>query len=202
LSAARSAADVNALAVFDHPAQAKLAAIWLPMVDAFDAGLWLYWITPDEIICVEQPCLHIVDNRLHREDGPAVEWPAGEAYWFWRGTEVPAEWITQRDRLDAKTALTWANIEQRRAACEMLGWHRILSELKVKSIDKHADPQIGELVEVTLPDAGRERFLRVLCGTGREFALPVPPTVKTAIEAQAWSWGLDASEFQKPEVRT
>jgi len=142
------------------------------------------------------------DNRLHREDGPAVEWPAGEQYYFWRGTQVPDAWISDRASLDAKTALTWSNIEQRRAACEIVGWHRVLSDLKAKTIDKHHNPQIGELVEVNLPDAGKERFLRVQCGTMREFALPVPPTVKTAIEAQAWTWGIDAKEFKIPEVRT
>ena len=201
-SAARSAAEVNALGVFNHPAHAKLAAIWLPMIDAFNAGLWLYWITPTEVLCVEQPSLYISDGRLHREDGPAVEWPAGESYCFWRGTQIPNEWITNRASLDAKTALTWPNIEQRRAACEMIGWNRVLFELKAKIISKHPNPQIGELVEVNLPDAGKERFLRVQCGTMREFALPVPPTVKTAIEAQAWTWGIDAKDFKTPEVRT
>ena len=48
----------------------------------------------------------------------------------------------------------WPNIEQRRAACEIVGWNRILAELDAKSLDKHPDPQIGELVEVSLPDAG------------------------------------------------
>ena len=201
-SAAWSAAEVNALGVFNHPAHAKLAAIWLPMIDAFNAGLWLYWITPTEVLCVEQPSLYISDNSLHREDGPAVEWPAGESYCFWRGTQVPNEWITDRASLDAKTALTWPHIEQRRAACEMIGWHRVLAALRSKTIDKHSNPQIGELVEVLLPDAGKARFLRVRCGTMREFALPVPPTVKTAIEAQAWTWGIDAKEFKTPEVRT
>ena len=69
-------------------------------------------------------------------------------------------------------------------------------------IDEDDDPQVGTLVEVSLPDAGKELFLRVVCGTGRRFALPVPQTVKSAVEAQAWTWGLDTSEFQKPEIRT
>ncbi len=107
-----------------------------------------------------------------------------------------------RQSLTPKMALRWDNIEQRRAACEILGWHRILSELRAKTIDKHPNPQVGELVEVKLPDAGSERFLRVMCGTGREFALPVPPTIKTAMAAQAWTWGLDTNEFEIPEIRT
>ncbi len=99
--------------------------------------------------------------------------------------------------------MTWQNIEQRRAACEILGWNAILSALDAKTIDRDGDPQIGELVEVSIPDIGRERFLRVRCGTGREFALPVPPDMKTALQANAWTFGFDDfRQFLKPEIRT
>ena len=201
-SAAESAAETNALSAFSHPTQAAMAAIWRPMADAFYAGLWVYWITPAEIICVEQPSLHISDNRLHREDGPAVEWPAGEAYYFWRGTQVPPEWITDRKSLTPQIALTWEHIEQRRVACEILGWDTILSALDARVINADNDPEVGTLLDVTIPGIGTEKFLRVRCGTGRQFALPVPPHVRTAIEAQAWTWGIDATSFVKPEVRT
>ncbi|WP_230690798.1 hypothetical protein, partial [Streptococcus pneumoniae] len=79
---------------------------------------------------------------------------------------------------------------------------KILDELKAKTINRDADLEIGELVEVTIPDVGRERFLRVKCGTGRTFALPVPPTMQTALEAQAWTWDIPASQFTVPEIRT
>jgi hypothetical protein len=41
-----------------------------------------------------------------------------------------------------------------------------------------------------------------LCGTKREFAIPVPPDMKTAVAAQAWTWGLELEDFTIPEVRT
>ena len=200
--AARDAGEVNALSAFNHPAQAKLAAVWLPMIDAFNSGLWLYWITPVSVICVEQPSIHTSDNRLHRADGPAVWWPAGEEYYFWRGVQIPGDWISKPAALTAKIALTWKNIEQRRAACEIIGWSKILSELDAKTIDEDGDPEIGRLVEVNIPDSGHERFLLVRCGTGRNFALPVPRNMKTAIQAQAWTWGLNTKTFTRPEVRT
>lgn len=93
------------------------------------------------------------------------------------------------------------NMEQRRAACEMIGWDKILHELKAKTIDRDDDPEIGELVEVELPESGKERFLRVRCGTGRRFALCVPREMKTALEANAWTWNLKPNEYN-PEVRT
>jgi hypothetical protein len=114
---------------------------------------------------------------------------------------VPQEWITDRAKLTPKAALTWANIEQRRAACEIVGWEKILHDLNAKTIDKDVDPQIGELVEVNLPDNGPQRFLRVLCATGRKFALPVPTTMKTALEANAATYGIPATLY-KPEIRT
>jgi hypothetical protein len=45
-------------------------------------------------------------------------------------------------------------------------------------------------------------FLRVLCGTGREFAVGVPREVKTALEGQAWIQNRPLQDFVKPEVRS
>jgi len=104
--------------------------------------------------------------------------------------------------LSPETALTWENIEQRRVAAEIIGWDRVLSQLSTKTIDKDGDPQIGELIEVTLPDSGQERFLRVTCGTGRQFALPVPPNMTSALEANAWTYGVEPDLIKAIEKRT
>lgn len=79
----------------------------------------------------------------------------------------------------------------------------MLRDLDARSIDRDADPQIGELVEVKLPDLDRPaKFLRVRCGTGREFAIGIPPHIDTALDAQAWMIGLERKQFTIPEVRT
>jgi hypothetical protein len=141
------------------------------------------------------------DGRLHCEDGPAIAWADGWGVWSWHGTQVPAEWIEHKDRLDPRTALTHANVEMRRAAAEIVGWSRVLACVSARVVDKDADPQIGELLEADLPDSEGARFLRVRCATGREFVLSVPATCKTALEANAWTFGLDADELRL-EVRT
>jgi hypothetical protein len=141
-------------------------------------------------------------NRAHCQNGPSHRWSDGWALYHWHGVAVPEHWIMNPASLSAKEAITWTNIEERRAACEILGWAKILKELKAKVIDSDGDPEIGELLEVTLPDIGTEKFLRVMCGTGREFALPVPPEMTTALEANAWTYGLSLNEFVIPEVRT
>jgi len=168
----------------------------------FECEWW--WPYEGVCFCSERPISTAWDDqrRLHNETGPAVEYEEGFSIHVWHGVRVPAKWITDRASLTAKTALTWENIEQRRAACEILGWERILAELNALTINDSGDPEIGELVEVEIPDIGRERFLRVQCGTGRQFALPVPPRMQTAMQANAWTYGLDEAEFFKPEVRT
>ena len=165
-----------------------------PWIDAARATgcCWLYW---DVAIITDRPTTLLVDarGRLHGESGPAVEYADGLQVWAWHGTRVPAEWIRERETLRAADVLIAANVEQRRAGCEVLGWDRVLSELPHRVIDEDSDPQIGTLLVVDLPQAPGSAFLRVRCATGRTFALPVDPACTTALEANAWTYGIDAA---------
>ena len=114
----------NALAAFAHPAQQQLVDIWLPMLEAFEAGLLCYWVTPEEVVWVSRPSLSIVDGRLHREDGPAVEWVTGERYWFWRGTRVPQWVIEDPSRITPAVIRSEAKEDVRRCMIERLGNER------------------------------------------------------------------------------
>jgi len=141
-------------------------------------------------------------NRPHCEDGPSHRWRDGWSLYHWHGVRVPDEWITNRDTLTASMALGQENTELRRCACEILGWAKVLKELDAVTIDRDEDPMIGELLEVDLPDSEKERFLRVKCGTGREFAIPVPPDQMTALSANAWTFGIEPDILKQLEVRT
>ena len=142
------------------------------------------------------------EDRPHCESGPSHRWRDGWELYYWHGTRIPDEWIKDKSSLTAEIAITHENIELRRAACEILGWANVLKSLSSTTINKDDDPEVGELLYVEIPDIGRERFLLVRCGTGRDFALPVPPEMKTALEANAWTFGFDADTFLTPEVRT
>ncbi|MES2055779.1 MAG: hypothetical protein V4564_07575, partial [Pseudomonadota bacterium] len=164
------------------------------------------WAIPHQHICwvSERHCVVKQDKnrRIHCENGPAISYPDGWSVYAWHGTRIPAEWIENKASLTPQIALAQANVEQRRAACEILGWATILKQLGAKTIDRDEDPEIGELIEVDLPDAGKERFIRVLCGTRREFAIPVPSTTKTALEGNAWTYDIPASLLSTKEFRT
>ena len=158
----------------------------------------------DLVVFQHRPTMILMDDqaRLHCDHGPAILYLDGFAVYAWHGVRIPAEWIEDKSSITPNMALTWENVEQRRAACEIIGWKNILDVLDATIIDEDMDPMIGTLVEVNIPEIGKEKFLRVMCGTGREFALPVPPEMKTALESNAWTFGMDTSEFIIPEVRT
>jgi hypothetical protein len=198
--------DASWLAFYDFMHEIVGIDIYDKIKGLLESAKYSGWMSlyDDTVVFQHRPESLKFDDRklLHNETGPSIRYRDGLEVYSWHGTAVPKEWIMDKKNLKAETALTWANIEQRRCACEILGWANILKKLDAKIINEDADPEIGSLVEVNIPDIGKEKFLRVLCGTKREFAIPVPPEMKTAIEAQAWTWGLNPSDFVIPEVRT
>jgi len=98
-NAVRGAACLNGSARVNHPVATKLANMWIPMVDAFEAGLWLYWITSHELVCVSHPTISIVDSQMHGDQGLAVEWPDGEVHFSHEGTQGPAVIVAGIHRL-------------------------------------------------------------------------------------------------------
>ena len=167
-----------------------------------NVGWW--WPFENAVIVTERPCVIKFDGekRLHCETGPAVEYRDGFGVYAWRGIRIPPEWIKDGPP-DAISCLRVENIEQRRIACEMRGWHNILPKLpNAKLIDKHSNPQVGELWQGDLPDHGKERFLQVKCGTGRRFAIPVGMEFSTAREANAATYGIAPQILDQLEIRT
>lgn len=162
-----------------------------------------WWPYENYVVVSNRPTLVKMDvnERVHSETGPAIAFSDGWEVHAWHGTVIPKSWISERDSLEPVTALTWPNIEQRRVAAEIIGWQRVLDVVGARSIDRNEDPEIGELLESDLPDSPGSRFLKVKCATGRIFVLPVPNRVKTALEANAWTYGLSEKEY-RPQVRT
>lgn len=166
------------------------------------------WSAPYEgvVICCERPVeLKFNEKKqAHSENGPAILFRDGFGIYVWNGVKVPKEFY-QEGWLTPEKAITWENLEQRRVACEMVGWYNVLKNLNTTVIDKDDDPTTGELVRVSLPvengETEDQNFLIVRCATERTFALEVPNNMKTALEANAWTWGLEANVY-KPEIQT
>ena len=169
-----------------------------------DSACW-WWPHRDFVMVCERPLYIKRDQqgRLHCETGKAIEFRDGWGLSVWHGTVVPHEWIADKTALDPLIALKEANIEKRRAAAEIIGWNRVLSALNPVIVDTDPNPQIGQLLRCDLPDSPGEQFLKVRCGTGRDFVLPVPADMRTALEANAWTFpGISIEELRQLEVRT
>ena len=125
------------------------------------------------------------EKVLHNENGPSVRWRDGFSLYSWNGTKVPATWITEG--VDVKTALTWDNAEQRRCACEIIGWDKVLQDESLNPVVINEDlPHIGTLIQVDLPEAPEQWFIKYQCGTGRWFAEAVnDKSFNTALKANA-----------------
>jgi hypothetical protein len=165
------------------------------------------WVTILGDLCIIQDrpvAVHFDENRrAHNEKGGAIEYSDGYNVMMWHGTRIPRSWITEG--LSATEALSQQNMELRRAACEIVGWINVLESLDYTVVDADPDPILGgTLVEVDLADEDddkKSRFVMVRCGTGRDFAIRVPPETMTALEGVAWSYNMTPEQYM-PEVRT
>ena len=153
---------------------------------------------------------HDAENRLHCETGPALKWRDGFAIYAWHGVNVPAEWIKNTANIDPADVLKTSNVEQRAAGCAILGWARMLDVLDAKVIDDSGSKDIGQLIELKLPDLPQPgRFLKAHCPRNGIICEGVPYVsdidnlpIETAIAAQAWRIGDPQADYQHPTKRT
>lgn len=178
----------------------------LPLVDAHEAGLLVFCVLRHEVLAVPRPVIHVLDGRLHCPDGPAVSWPGGIRYYYWRGLSVPEHVIMRPETLSGHDILNERNVEVRRAMIERVGLDRFLTLLgDVETLRPvHAD-ETGELYRLFEDDYMSPEPLVVVRltdpSTGRRYFLRVPPNIQTAREALAWSFQMDPDDWG-PAVET
>jgi hypothetical protein len=176
------------------------------------AGLWRVarqasWIVPHEQVCwlSERPELlsHDANGRLHAARGPALRYPDGWSAHAWKGVLVP-QWIIERPELISVRAIANANDPQiRRCMIDVFTPQRFIAE--------------GGAYRVSADETGilwRQRWrweawaaVEVRNGTPepdgtyRKYFLQVPPTMRSAREAVAWTYGLSEQRY-RPLLRT
>jgi hypothetical protein len=169
-----------------------------PLVDAFEAGLWLCWMTPGEALVDLRPAARFAGGRLHCEDGPALAWPGGPRVYFWRGVHVPAKVVLSPLELTAQDIVSEGDVEVRRVMLERYGAERFILDVEAEPIDSD---ETGTLYRRELTNDEPLCMVRVLDatiqrdGTRRTYWLRVPPTVRTAREAVAWTFGMEVSRY-------
>jgi hypothetical protein len=185
----------------EEPAIVSAVKAWGHLIES------LWWIACYEhnVFISERPVRICFDaqQRLHSEDGPALKFKDGYSQYYWHGISVRPYMI--EDTPTVRAIEREQNTELRRILIERFGMQKYLfaSGAKVVSVDECGTlyrKEMGEFVEPILmvhvvnktpePD-----------GSYHDYFLCVPPTVSTAKEAVAWTFGLDADSY-KPIVET
>ena len=175
----------------DNEASREFAALKLPLLDAYEAGLWLYWVSTEEVLALPRPSLRLRDGVPHGDGVPAVEWESGERLHFLNGVLVPEELaLTPARDLDAGLVLRTRNADVRREVVRKMGLERVVSELGAVCADREGD---YELLPLDLGDRRRRPFLKMKNPSVGVFHIEgVHPRCRTVREALAWRNGTDA----------
>ena len=177
----------------------QAASTWGPLRDAIENGLWLFWVTLDEVVAVPRPRVSSERGQLHREGGPAVEWSGGARYFFHRGVEVPEHVVLRPDAIDLREIFLARNVELRRILIERYGSGRFLEAAHARLVDE--DPRVGALYRHDMD--GDEPIVMVKVrnstpepdGSTKDYWLRVPPNTRTARQAVAWTFALDEGAY-------
>jgi hypothetical protein len=135
-------------------------------------------------------------SRLHRSDGPAVEFLDGSGIWAWKGVRVPKEVITEPHSFTTETILRHSNAEVRRVMIERYGQDKFFLDAGAKVVHKSGD---NELLRLDLPGDPDKRMLavKVRCpSTQAVYILRVPPDQKNVNDAIAWTFGMTKEEYE------
>lgn len=190
-----------------------------PMLDLALAVSW-WWPYDDIVILAERPSVLSIDadGDLHGESGPAIAWSDGFGLYFWHGVPVPATAIEHPDTFPASQVINEANAEVRRALVEKIGWERIVDALHLQTVhsdeygmllrsEARFDEEQLTLVKVVNSTAegtwiladGERTLVPQLDGDGnpvfKDYYLRVPPTMRTAREAVAWTFNMREDEY-------
>lgn len=170
---------------------------------ARSAGWW--WPFEHLVILTERPTAvrQDADGLLHHAGGPAVVYPDGLAIWAWHGVAVSQQVIERPEGLTVQQIRGERSVEVREVMLERYGAERYIRN---GGAERVSEDDVGTLWSAPLDD---ERLVAVEVdnrtpepdGTYTTYWLRVPPEVRTAREAVAWTFGLTADDY-RPTIET
>ena len=171
---------------------------------AESAGFW--W--PLDGICImsERPVQIHRDERgrLHCADDYAVKYPDGWGVTAWHGLRIPSDIVLNPETITVERIDNERNAEVRRAMVEKIGYERYILESGAKLI--HSD-ETGALYRKEFADDEALVVVHVINSTPepdgsiKKYMLRVPPDIKRARQAVAWTFNMTEAEY-RPLVET
>lgn len=171
------------------------------------AGPW--WATEDLVIATERPLAVRLDDRgrPHHASAPAIAWADGAEAYAWHGVPVEPWVIREPEQITVDAIDGERNVETRRVLVERFGEERLIREGGAELISEDAagrlwrrgfggpgpawvrreEPVVMVEVQNATPEAD---------GTRRTYFLRVPPDMRSARAAVAWTFGLREWEYR------
>jgi hypothetical protein len=139
------------------------------------------------------------DGALHCETGPALSYPDGFSIYAWNGVRVPQRLIMEPETYTKDEVFKADNTELRRTILDRIGWEKAFEWLG-KPTHTHTD-DTGTLYTFKDGDTPFNLIQLKDSSTARQYILRVPPTVKRAREAVAWTFSMP-EELWSPAKET
>ena len=139
--------------------------------------------------------------RISNEDGPAITFADGYKVFAVSGLVTPRKFLESRNSITVEDIKQEENVERRRGLIELYGTARYLTDANAQLV--HAD-KFGELYRVELDNDEPLVMVKVINstmepdGSFKSYFLRVPPTVRTAQEAVAWTFGMSVPQDYGP----
>jgi len=130
---------------------------------------------------------------LHNTSGPAITFDGGFEAYAWNGTIIPGDIIITPDAVTIERINSEPNLEVRRAMIDIYGVGQYLIDSAAEVI--HRDEygvlyRQNSIVVVEVINSTAEPD-----GSNRRYFLKVPPHIKRAKQAVAWTFGLSEEEY-------
>jgi hypothetical protein len=176
-------------------------------------GPW--WAMDGMAIVSERPLVQRRDDRarLHAPDGPALAWPDGTELFAWHGVRVPREVVMAPQAITVEQIDRETNAEVRRVLVERFGPERLVREGGATLVHEDETGRLWrrdlERSQYAWRPVREEPLLMVEVvnrtpepdGSSRTYWLRVPPTMRTARDAVAWTFGMAGGSW-RPEAES
>ncbi len=153
------------------------------------------------VVAVRPPVVERLDaeGRPHSEAGPALAWADGSSFYAWRGRPVPPELVDPAIPVTLARVLREFDPGSRWVLIERYGLGRFMRDAGAQELHRNSSGTLYRLRSIVGPPIVAVRVVNHSPepdGTYKEFWLRVPPSVLTAREAVAWTFGLREHEYR------
>ena len=170
-------------------------------------GLWLIgsnagWIRPHAHVCWVGERHNVLNfdarGRLHCSNGPALGFPDGWTYYAWKGVEVPGEFIKRPELINLDDIDSQHDIFVRHSMIEIITPRRFVAMGGATFVSRDL---AGVLWSRTWHNGDFWAAVEVVNGTAapdgsrQSYFLQVPPGLRTARAAVAWTYGISEQQY-------